>query len=117
MLIISIFFYADAAYAGDPSIVSVSINPTNPGWGQQFNITIQYCVGQYVNPAVMAIAIGTNSSFIPPNTGGQVFLVSNSGIDAHTTNPTSGSLGIAISAGTGPVWRHAYMHDMRFWFR
>ncbi len=76
-------------------IISVSMNPTNPGWGQQFDVTISYCVDQY-NSFDYAIAVSTQNTVRVANTGGQIFLVSVAGVDVHTANPSTGDIGVVI---------------------
>jgi len=78
-------------------IVSLSMNPTNPAWGQQFVVNISYCGDQY-NAGNLDAAISTNSTPQIPNTAGQVFLISNLGIDIHSVNPnqSGGNIGYNI---------------------
>jgi len=78
-------------------IVSVSMNPTNPGWGQQFVVYLSYCVDQY-NAGDLDVAISTNNGPEAANTAGQIFLISNLGIDVHSANPNSGgNIGYPVS--------------------
>src|SRR5208283_1044928 len=79
----------------DPQVMSVTMNPTNPGWGQPFQVTVQYCADQY-NTDFLAMAVSSNNTFQVTGSGNQEFLVSSSGINTETTSPT-GNIGITLS--------------------
>jgi hypothetical protein len=72
-----------------PKIESVSMNPANPGWGQQFAVTVQMCIDGYNTPNELLVAVSTNNTFQPPDTGGQIFLVSRDGINVPDVNPNN----------------------------
>ncbi len=94
-LIILSFLFMPSILEAD-GIISATMNPTNPGWGQQFELNISYCIDQY-NAGALDVAISTSSTPQAINTAGQVFLVSNLGIDVHSTNPNpAGNIGYNI---------------------
>ncbi len=82
---------SNTAYAANPSITSLSITPQNPTWGQQFVVNLQICHDAYNSENDLDIAVSTSNTFQPANSGGQIFLVSNLGIDVHSTSPNGPS--------------------------
>ncbi len=88
-IIILIFLLSgNYIFAGIPAILSMTMNPANPGWGQQFVVTMNVCHDAY-NQNELDIAVSTSGTWSPANTGGQMFLVSFNGVDVHTPNPNN----------------------------
>jgi len=87
ILLLLFLFFCNYISAGTPAIISMNMNPTNPGWGQQFVVNMQICHDAYNSENDLDIAVSTSNTFWPANTGGQIFLVSSSGVDVHSTNP------------------------------
>ena len=99
ILILSIFF--QSLYA-EPRIVSVSINPPNPGYGDLVIVTVVSCDTQWQTPS-MAIAASVFNTPQAPGSGGQVFLVDVNGIDRKdVTFGSSAQLGMTFTANTNP---------------
>ncbi len=92
IIIFMLLLSGSLIYAGTPQVVSVNIAPANPGWGQQFILTLQMCLDEY-NTNELLVAVSTSSTFQPANTGGQIFLVSKDGINIPDTNPNNASGG------------------------
>jgi len=74
-------------FAGTPAIISMTMNPTNPDWGQQFVLTMQVCHDAYNSENDLVVAVSTSNVYNPAPTGGQIFLISSQGVDAHSANP------------------------------
>ncbi len=70
-----LFIFASFAFA-DPRVVSVSMVPPNPGFGDSFVVKVTYCAQGY-NDAMMDIAVSSNAGLQSAAlTGiGQVFVV------------------------------------------
>jgi len=88
ILNLAIFAYLQA----NPKILSVTMNPPNPGFGQSFTLTVNFCANIYV-PIYLAAAVSTKNT--PQNAQlsgtGQIFLVSSAGINVQTQNFASGA--------------------------
>ncbi|MCE5301286.1 MAG: DUF11 domain-containing protein [Spirochaetia bacterium] len=91
IILIAIILVPMAVFAGRPRIISAVMVPPNPDFGQYATVTISYCSNQ--QPAEIAIAVSSYSTRVSAGTGGQVFVVSKSGIDVPTvifpTDPIS----------------------------
>lgn len=86
-----------------PKILNVSISPTNPTFGQDFTLTVDYCANVYV-PIYLAAAVSTKNT--PQNAQisgtGQIFLVSSAGINVQTQKFASGAqIGYNIRGAVG----------------
>jgi len=100
-IIFSAFFLYLLSYA-EPKIVSVSINPTNPGYGDLVMVTVVSCDTQWQTPS-LAIAASVFSTPQAVGSGGQVFLVDVNGIDRKdVTFGSSAQLGMTFTANTNP---------------
>ncbi len=89
-----------------PRIISATLNPPNPGFGQQFTLTVTYC-GQLYNAHTMAVAISTKNYFQNAQLSGvgQIFILSARGVDVHYANANPGeNMGYVVqtSPGGGP---------------
>lgn len=101
-LITAFILFSSILCAGSGTkITSVSMVPTNPGYGDLVQITVNTCSKTYDTP-YLAIAISTQSSPQTVGTGGQVFVVDSNGIDKKDVSLSSTtSLGYAETAVTG----------------
>ena len=79
-VLLFIILSAQVVYAGPTKITSVSILPTNPGYGDLVQVTVNLCAATYDDPFI-AIAFSTTSTPQAPGAGGQVFVVDVNGID------------------------------------
>ncbi len=100
-ILFNIFFFLMPSYS-EPRIVSVSINPANPGYGDLVIVTVVTCDTQWQTPS-LAIAASVFSTPQAPGSGGQVFLVDVNGIDRKdVTFGSSAQLGMTFTANTNP---------------
>ena len=74
------------AFATGPKIISAVMNPSNPKFGQEVTVTVEFCATKYSATAIN-IAVSSFSTKAPEGTVGQIFLVSNLGIDVPSENP------------------------------
>ena len=87
--------------ADDPKIVSVSMIPANPQFGDYVQITVTMCCPNY-NTSQMMIAFSTFNTIQPTGTGGQVFVVDATGVDVKNVNETnSGATSYQFAAANG----------------
>ncbi|MBP7792379.1 MAG: hypothetical protein KA120_04890, partial [Candidatus Goldbacteria bacterium] len=99
--LLNIFFLFMSSYA-EPKIVSISINPTNPGYGDLVVVTIVSCDTQWQTPS-LAIAASVFSTPQAPGSAGQVFLVDKDGIDRKdVTFGSNAPLGMTFTANSNP---------------
>jgi hypothetical protein len=98
LLIIFLFALLSPVFA-TPRIVSVSMVPANPNFGDYVQITVQMC-GSIYNSNEMAIAISAFSTVQPPGTGGQVFVVDINGSDRKDVN-MAGDMGYVMQPSGG----------------
>jgi hypothetical protein len=82
-LIFIIFIYS---FAGAPKIISVQVVPSNPGYGDLVNVIVTACVNKYTD-AYIDIAFSSSSTRQVVGAAGQVFVVSNAGVDVARVNP------------------------------
>ncbi len=94
LVILSFLLSGSLVYANSPQIISANIIPSNPGWEQQFILNINMCIDEYSIPNELLVAASTSSAFQPPNTGGQVFLISSDGINIPDANPNNANSGM-----------------------
>lgn len=101
LLIIIILFFYNGLIA-QPTIISVTMNPPNPGFGQVFTLTLTYC-GQLYNSHTLAVAISTKNYFQNAQLSGvgQIFILSSRGVDVHFANANPGEQ-IGYTAQTNP---------------
>jgi uncharacterized repeat protein (TIGR01451 family) len=94
-IIISLFF-AVSAYANG-KVVSVTMSPATPNFGDLVQITVTYC-SQLYNSEYIAIAISSSptKSSADLSANGQIFVVSVAGVDVATALPDGGNPGTAI---------------------
>jgi uncharacterized repeat protein (TIGR01451 family) len=87
LIMISLLLSFSLLYA-DPKVISVIMNPTNPGFGDVVNITVTYC-SQLYNAAEIAIDVSSVSTKQSADLSGvgQVFVVSRAGVDVATSQP------------------------------
>ncbi len=86
--------------AGLPRIVSVTMNPPNPNFGDMVTITVTYCHSVY-QQADINIAISNNPNRLAPGSGGQIFVVSVDGVDIKTAYPSQNRIGYNVYSGSG----------------
>jgi hypothetical protein len=93
----AVFIYI-SVYA-NARINSVTMVPANPNFGQAITVTIDYCAQLY-NDNWMAMAISTSSAFQSAALSGvgQIFVISNRGVDVPVAVP-------ATSPGGRIDWR------------
>jgi uncharacterized repeat protein (TIGR01451 family) len=91
-IIISLFFAASAFANG--KVVSVTMSPSTPNFGDLVQITVTYC-SQLYNSEYIAIAISSSptKSSADLSANGQIFVVSVQGVDVATALPDGGSPG------------------------
>ena len=91
--------------SAQPTIISVTKDPINPGFGEPFELTLTYC-GQLYNAHTGAIAISTSPNFLDAQISGsgQVFVYSSRGEDVHfgAANPGEQIGGIISPSPGGP---------------
>ncbi|MBN2753428.1 MAG: T9SS type A sorting domain-containing protein [Candidatus Goldbacteria bacterium] len=85
LLILQVFAVC-AAFAAGPKIISAVMNPSNPKFGQEVTVTVEFCASKYSATAIN-IAVSSFSTKAPEGTVGQIFLVSSLGIDVPSENP------------------------------
>jgi hypothetical protein len=77
-MIVSISCYV---LSDQPRITNVTMTPANPGYGENFHVDIELCIGEYVNGPELLLAISSRSDKLYSSTSGQVFLVSSAGVN------------------------------------
>ncbi len=80
MILALCFTFAFPVFAQQPKIVSVTMDPPSPGYGDVVNITVTMCVSLY-NKTFMDLAISSYPTRQVPGSGGQVFLVHGTNVD------------------------------------
>ena len=93
-------FYLNYLYAGLPRVVSVTMNPSAPNFGDMVTVTVTYCHSVY-QQADINIAVSNSPTRLAPGSGGQVFLVSVDGINYKTTYPSQNRIGYNLYSGSG----------------
>ena len=88
LLTILIISLTAGLFAGNPHVVSVTMNPPAPLFGDVFDITVTFCGqeynGQMIDIAVSSLPAKDNADL---SGNGQVFVVSRAGIDVATSQP------------------------------
>ncbi|MCX8093739.1 MAG: hypothetical protein N3E50_06180, partial [Candidatus Goldbacteria bacterium] len=104
LIFVFILFITITIKAGPPRIVSVSMSPSQPSYGDLVNIYVTACVHNYTN-SFIAIAFSNTSSRRAPGSAGQVFVVSIAGMNRPSVNPapTGGELGYTFAASDASV--------------
>lgn len=92
-------FISTIIHAGRPRVLSVTMVPPSPNFGQVVTVTIEFCANQ--QPAELAIAVSSYSTRQTAGTGGQVFVVSRAGIDVPTVIFPTDPISITAFAGSG----------------
>ncbi|PKL91305.1 MAG: hypothetical protein CVV21_08825 [Candidatus Goldiibacteriota bacterium HGW-Goldbacteria-1] len=77
-----------AASATGPKIISAVMSPPNPKFGQEVTVTVEFCATKYSSTG-LNIAVSSLPSKSPEGTAGQIFVVSNLGIDVPSENPNA----------------------------
>ncbi len=79
----------------DGKVISVTMVPANPGFGDLVEITVNYCAQLY-NDEYIAIAFSSQAAKVSADLSGagQVFVVSDRGIDVATSQPAPGAGGV-----------------------
>ncbi|MBP7791709.1 MAG: hypothetical protein KA120_01460 [Candidatus Goldbacteria bacterium] len=95
-----ISFIYPYVFAGLPRIVSVTMNPPTPNFGDMVSVTVTYCHSVY-QQADIVIAVSNSATRLAPGSGGQIFLVSVDGIDFKTAYPSQNRIGYNVYSGTG----------------
>ncbi len=101
------FMLFAAFLAAGPKVISVTMNPSTPTFGDAVDITVRYCSQNY-NAAMIDIAISSQPTKTSAELSGngQVFVVSRAGIDVATSQPqatTGGEIGWLANANpNGP---------------
>lgn len=90
---------------GNPKVISVTMSPTNPTFGDAVVVTVNYC-SQNNNSAMIDIAISSQPTKTNADLSGngQVFVVSRAGIDVATSQPAlapGGEIGWIANANPG----------------
>ncbi len=86
-----------------PLIKNVVMNPPNPGFGQNFTVTITYC-GQLYNSHNLVLAVSTKPIFQNAQLSGmgQIFLITNAGVNVPRASANPGSeLGYVVRPAPG----------------
>jgi len=99
-IIMSILF--SVYLSAEPHIISITMNPPSPDYGDRITITVEYCAQRYADHEI-AIAISTEPEPVDARLSGvgQVFVVSRAGINNHVTTPAASPGGeIGITAMT-----------------
>lgn len=88
-----------------PMVNSITMEPSQPGFGDRITVTIEYC-GQLSNDHHMAVAISTEPDLMDARLSGagQVFIISDAGMNVHTSVPASspgGEIGWLVNSPEG----------------
>jgi hypothetical protein len=86
--------------AGAPKIVSVTMIPANPQFGDFVQVAVTMCCNKYTDTYI-AIAFSTFTTPVTAGTGGQVFVVDSTGNDVKNVNETTGEMGAVFALGNG----------------
>jgi len=106
LLTLIYFVAAPLIYAGAPKVLSVTMNPSNPGYGDTVQIEVTVCSNKYTD-SYIAVAFSEHVSSTAVGTYGQVFVVSSDGVDNAKRMPNAegtdlGYLFAAIDSGAAP---------------
>jgi uncharacterized repeat protein (TIGR01451 family) len=96
ILFIAIFFlFSVISIFADAQVLSVTMNPPNPKFGDLVQVTVNYCAQLY-NDEYIAIAISSAATKQNADLSGvgQVFVVSQRGIDVATSQPAPAPGGV-----------------------
>jgi uncharacterized repeat protein (TIGR01451 family) len=100
VLILFFSFYA-AVFSAAPRIVSVTMVPPSPSFGDAVAITVVMC-GEISNDNGVLIAISSFATRQPTGSGGQVFVVDYNDIDVDDVNmPSSGIISYDMQPAGG----------------
>jgi uncharacterized repeat protein (TIGR01451 family) len=93
-IIISLFFVVSSFAASGGKVISVTMSPSTPNFGDLVTITVKYCAQLY-NSEYIAIAISSSptKSSADLSANGQIFVVSIQGVDVATALPDGGNPG------------------------
>ncbi len=93
LITISMLMSFSLLYA-DGKVVSVTMNPATPNFGDLVQITVTYCAQLY-NSEYIAIAISSQPNKVSADLSadGQIFVVSVAGVDVATALPDGGNPG------------------------
>ncbi len=102
----SVFIAVSSAFA-DAHVISVTMSPANPGFGDLVQVTVNYCAQLY-NDEYIAIAFSSAAAKVSADLSGagQVFVVSDRGIDVATSQPApapGGVIGYLANVQPGAV--------------
>jgi uncharacterized repeat protein (TIGR01451 family) len=101
VLFFAVIMTASFAFAGPPKIISVSMTPANPNFGDPVQITVVMCCNNYVNAYIDA-AFSTSNTVQPAGTAGQVFVIDANGVDVNdVSESTSAPMGYLFQSSTG----------------
>ena len=98
VLIAGISLLSVISIFAESKIISVSMIPANPSYGDLAVITVRLCASEWQATA-LALAVSTFNTPQAPGSGGQVFLVDINGIDVKdVTFPSGGALGMIYTS-------------------
>jgi len=102
LIITGLIVFLPILIIAQPTILSVTMNPPNPGFGQQFTLTLTYC-GQLYNSHTLAVAISTKNYFQNAQLSGvgQIFVLTSRGVDVPFASANGGEQ-IGYTAQTNP---------------
>jgi len=97
-----LFLFISSSAFSEPHIISITIEPPAPDYGDRITVTVEYCAQRYADHE-LAIAISTLP--VPADARlsgiGQVFIVSSAGMNNHVTTPAANPGGeIGVTAMT-----------------
>ncbi|MBP7792292.1 MAG: T9SS type A sorting domain-containing protein [Candidatus Goldbacteria bacterium] len=100
----TMIFFAFLCFSlfAEPKIYNLTMTPSNPNFGEEVTISFDLCIGQYVNPANIVIAVSSFSNVLPFPTNGQVLVVSSWGVGVNTLGQSGADAG--YNGGSGPDW-------------
>lgn len=84
--VILAFFVPAIIFAGEPKIISVTMNPVNPGYGDLVTIEVTACVDKNFDNFI-DLAISNSALRKSVGSAGQVFVVSTAGVNVPMVNP------------------------------
>ncbi|MBN2753388.1 MAG: hypothetical protein JXR81_00840 [Candidatus Goldbacteria bacterium] len=106
ILILAAFIMLAANIFAEPKINSVTMNPANPFFGDTVTVTIDYCSELY-DDCQMALAISSKPEKVNASLSGQgqIFVISEKGVDVATARPAAAPGGdIDYLANTPNGW-------------
>ncbi|HRU39645.1 MAG TPA: hypothetical protein P5511_07180, partial [Candidatus Goldiibacteriota bacterium] len=108
LAVLFFFSFPLFVFSGDPRVISVTMNPPAPTFGDRITVDMVFCGSPYQRVQA-GLAVSTKSTPQDARVSGlgQVFIMSHAGYNVHTPLPASapgGEIGYTLITPTGSVY-------------